>query len=221
MRHKHILTLTLAVLAPVAAPLAAHAAGPSYVDARLSTLGLGAEFGYKASPHWTLRAQANAFDYDYDTTADQIKYNGKLKLGSFGLLADYHFTENSPFYVSAGLYANGNKINATADPAAQTDIGGLPFTPEQIGTLSARAKFKSTAPYLGLGFRWGAGPVSLNLEAGAYFQGSPTVTLTSNGTLASQPVYQQALERERQDLQNDVDDLKTYPVVAASIGYKF
>jgi hypothetical protein len=45
--------------------------------------------------------------------------------------------------------------------------------------------------------------------------------LTSNGTYASDPTYQQALEQERQNLKNDLDDLKTWPVVAFGVGYHF
>lgn len=201
-------------------PLSAHAE-PEYVGARVSTLGVGVEYAHKFTPHISGRLVANTYNYDDDFESDNIQYNGQLDLGSFGGQVDFRFAENSPFFVSAGLYKNNNEIEATADPAQQTDIGGVPFTPEQIGILTAKADFKDTAPYLGLGWRWAAGKVGFSLEAGAYFQGSPKVSLTSNGTLASDPTYQQALEVERRDLEDELKDFKTYPVVSFGIGYKF
>lgn len=201
-------------------PLSAHAE-PEYVGVRASTLGLGLEYAHKFTPHISGRAVVNTYNYDDDFESDNIQYNGELELGSFGGQVDFRFTEDSPFFVTAGLYKNNNEIKATADPAQQTDIGGIPFTPEQIGVLTAKADFKDTAPYLGLGWRWAAGHVGFSLETGAYFQGSPKVSLTSNGTMASDPTYQQALEIERRDLEDELKDFKTYPVVSFGVGYKF
>jgi hypothetical protein len=218
MRH-------LASVAAIAAALftcgQAEAADHVFAGARVSTLGVGGEFGVDLTSHWTVRALVNGYDWNYNTTSDDIRYDGKLKLASWGGQIDYRFVADGPLYVTAGLYSNDNKIHATARPTSTTDIGGIPFTPEQIGTLTARGKFSDTAPYLGLGARWPIGPMQINLEAGAYFQGKSRVTLTSDGTYADNPTYQDALEQERKDLQGDMDDFKTYPVVALGLRYTF
>lgn len=207
--------------AAVMLPAVAVAAEPDFAGVRVSTLGVGAEFGVKLNDHFTVRALANGYNYNYDTTTDDIHYDGKLKLGSFGAQVDYRFIADSPLYVTAGLYANDNKVRAHARPTQDTRVGGVVFTPTQIGTLTTDAKFKDTAPYLGIGARWPVGVVEINLEAGAYFQGKPKVTLTSDGTYADNSTYQDALERERQSLQKDADDFSTYPVVALGLRYKF
>ena len=134
---------------------------------------------------------------------------------------DWHPIAHGPLYLTAGLYSNGNKINAVANPAGTVNIGGLPFTQAEVGNLYAHGKFKSTAPYLGIGGRWGAGPVDFTLEAGAYFQGKANVTLTNDGIFASNPTFQTQLEIERQDLQRNLNDFSTYPVVALGVGYHF
>ncbi len=205
----------------IAAPVIARAGEPESIGARISTLGVGGEFGYKLSSHWSARAIINGYNYNYDDTNDNIHYRGKLKLASGGLQVDYRFAETGPLYVTAGLYANNNKIRATANPTQNTDIGGLTFTPAQIGTLTSNAKFKGAAPYLGIGARWPIGHVAFNIEAGAYFQGKPQVALVSNGTLASDPTYQAALETERLGLQQDLNNYKTYPVVSLGLSYHF
>ncbi len=222
MRPSLIAPAFLTALAAAALlPVTASAVEPDFAGVRASTLGLGAEFGLKLNDHVTVRALANSYNYNYDTTSDDIHYDGKLKLGSFGAQVDYRFVADGPLYVTAGLYANDNNIRAHARPTQDTDVGGVTFTPTQIGTLTSDAKFKDTAPYLGIGARWPVGVVEINLEAGAYFQGKPKVTLTSDGTYANNSTYQEALERERQNLQNDVDDFSTYPVVALGLRYKF
>ncbi len=218
MRQTSILILSAIA---VFAPLAAHAADGPFIGARISTLGAGFEVGTRLSSHWDVRLLANGFDYNANRTVDQIRYDGKLKMASWGAQLDWHPVANGPLYLTAGLYDNGNKINAVADPSTTTTIGGLPFTPAQIGTLNGRAKFKSTAPYLGLGGRWGAGPVDFTLEAGAYFQGKSDVTLTNNGAFANDPTFKAQLEIERQDLKRNLDDFATYPVVALGVGYHF
>ncbi len=212
-----ILTTALAALAP----LAAHAADGPFVDARISTLGLGVDVGTSLSPYWDVRLLANGFDYSANRTVDQIGYDGKLKMASFGVQADWHPIANGPLYLTGGLYANDNKINASASPSGTVTIGNLPFTAAEIGTLNAHGKFNSTAPYLGIGGRWGTGPVDFTLEAGAYFQGKANVSLTNNGAFASDPTFQSQLAIEQQKLQHNLNDFSTYPVVALGIGYHF
>ena len=220
MRKILILAAATAVVLPLA-PLAAHAADGPFVGVRASTLGAGLEIGDNISPYWDVRLIGNGFDYSANRTVDDIRYDGKLKMGSLGVQADWHPIANGPLYLTAGLYANDNKVNANANPTTTTTIGILPFTPAEIGTISGRAKFNSTAPYLGIGGRWGVGPIDISLEAGAYFQGKATVTLTNNGIFASDPTFQAQLATERQNLQHNLNDFSTFPVVALGVGYRF
>ena len=56
------------------------------------------------------------------------------------------------------------------------------------------------------------------------FTESPSVTLTSTGgTLsdAEQEIFLQELEKERQNLEDDVEDFKVYPVLQAGLTYRF
>jgi hypothetical protein len=217
MRYLLISTLALMALAPAAA----HAVEADFVGVRAGTLGGGVEFGLKLSPHFTARAIANGANFGYDDTSDDIRYEGDLKLASYGAQLDYRFSETGPLYVTAGVYQNDNKVVATGRANGTVTVGGVPLTEAQVGTLQGRATFDKTVPYLGLGARWPIGKVEINLEAGAYFQGSPRVTLTSNSIYADTPEVQAALETERQNLEDDIKDFKTYPVVELGLRYKF
>ena len=191
------------------------------IGARVSTLGLGAWAGIKVAPHLRLRGLANGLNIRYKDTVNDVRYSGKFKLGSAGLQADFYPLDDGPFYLTAGLYSNQNKIHATATPTTSTDIGGISYTPAQIGTLTADGRYKGTAPYLGLGVTFNLAPAVIDLEAGAYFQGKPRVSLTSDGTLAGDPAYQASQEKERQDLQRSLRHTETWPVVAIGVGFRF
>ncbi|MGZ3299248.1 MAG: hypothetical protein ACXU8U_06950 [Asticcacaulis sp.] len=213
--------IILSAVAALTWPVASYAADNAFIGLRLSTLGGGIEVGSHFAPNWSGRLIANGFDYNANRNVDNIDYRGKLKMASFGAQLDWHPMADGPFYLTGGLYANGNKVHATATPATTTNIGSVPFTPAQIGTITADGKFRGAAPYLGLGGRWPVGALDINLEAGAYFQGKPRVAMTSNGTYASDPTYQQQLEIERKNLQNDLNTFSTYPVVALGVAYHF
>ncbi|MCR6661467.1 MAG: hypothetical protein NVV72_19900 [Asticcacaulis sp.] len=219
MRHLFIATALLGAIA--VAPVSAQAVEPDFIGARAGTLGYGAEFGVKLSPHFTLRAIANGANFGYDDTSDDIRYDGDLKLASYGAQLDYRFSETGPLYLTAGVYKNDNKVVATGRANGTVIVGGVPLTDAQVGTLNGRATFDDTVPYLGIGARWPVGVMEINLEAGAYFQGRPRVTLTSDSVYADTPEVQTALETERQSLEDDIRDFKTYPVVELGLRYKF
>lgn len=219
MRLRTTATAIAAVAALGLLPGVSQAIELDYVGARAGTLGIGAELGLEVNSLLTVRGVINNYDYKYKDTIDDIRYNGNFKLGSYGVQADLKFFPG--FYVTGGLYSNQNKIELHGTPTTNTVIGSVSFTPTQIGTLSMETKFKGSVPYLGMGIRQGLGPVELNLEAGAYLQGKPKVTLTSNGTLASDPTYQAEMEKERRNIEEDLSDFETYPAVSIGLRYKF
>jgi hypothetical protein len=218
---RHLFTAAALLGAIAVLPATAQAVEPDFVGVRAGTLGLGAEFGLKLSPHFTVRAIANGANFGYDDTSDDIRYDGDLKLASYGAQLDYRFSETGPLYLTAGVYKNDNKIVATGRANGTITVGGVSLTEAQVGTLNGRATFDDTVPYLGIGARWPIGSVEINLEAGAYFQGRSRVTLTSDSLYADLPEVQAALESERQSLQDDIDDFKTYPVVELGLRYRF
>lgn len=219
MRIYYLAAAAALVIFPLAT--AAQAAEDPEIGARASTLGVGVWAGVKVAPHIRLRGIVNGLNVSYDDNVDDVDYKGDLKLGSAGLQADFFPLDEGPLYLTAGLYANGNKIGATATPSSNTNIGGTTYTPSEIGTLDMKAKYKSSAPYLGVGAEWSLYPAVINLEAGAYFQGQPDVTLTSNGTLASNPAYQSSLEQERKNTEDDLKGTGTWPVVSIGVGFRF
>ena len=86
-------------------------------------------------------------------------------------------------------------------------------------------RFNNWAPYIGLGYgnavldadkTWG-----FVFDIGIMWQGSPSVALSANGTLKDDPIFQQDLAMEKNDVQGDADVFRIYPVLSFGISYQF
>jgi hypothetical protein len=56
---------------------------------------------------------------------------------------------------------------------------------------------------------------------GLIYSGSPDAGLNVSGPDQNDPLLADDLNRERQELQNDLDTLKWWPVVSAGLVYQF
>lgn len=192
------------------------------LEAKVSTLGLGAELHYGFSDYFNARLGLNNFTYDYNTTEDDIEYNFDLELKSTALLVDFH-PFGGRFRLTGGILNNKNEFQGNAALANDYTIGGTTYTSEEVGTLTGRVFFEDdNVPYLGLG--WASNPgdsgLSISFDIGVVLQGEPSASLTTQGgTLIDDPQFQDDLQQEEQALQDDMREFDTYPV--ASIGLQF
>lgn len=226
-----LIAAALAALATSASMAAdGPAAQPTLIDRldvglSVGTMGPGGQVSWLLVPgKLSVRVAANAFNYNHDTTSDNIDYTGKLKLKSELLLLDWHPFEGR-FRFTGGMVANGNKFDLAAKPNGGTyEINGKTYTAAQVGTLAAKVDFPSTAPYLGIG--WGDSTQTAGLhfigDIGVIAQGSPKAKLTAaGGTLSNDPTVQADLKQAEADLQTKLNDFKFYPLVQVGIAYRF
>ena len=227
--------------------LAAGTLGGRYTDGSLNaglhggTLGLGINGGYDFSKNLAVRGLYNHFDWDYDKRYAGNRYDGKLKLQSFGVAFDWH-PFSGAFRLSAGAFLNNNELSASAR-SDDLVIGNAPYSD---ANLDLRMDFDTLTPYLGIGWASGRGQpgLGITLDAGAFFQGSPAVSASGRaggcdfsisrrgsadadcpgpgpvaGTLES--VLESDLESEHRELADDLDDFKLYPVLSLGLSYRF
>lgn len=224
------------IFAGAAATLALLLCAPAQADVgggfRVSTLGAGAEFAIGLSPQINVRIVANGFAMDKDFDKSGIDYDGKVRLQTVGGLIDW-YPGRGAFRLTAGLLANGNRIDLESDCTPSCDIGGLAVSrdPADAGRLSSRIDYSSVAPYLGFG--WAGGPQLsrwyVSFDAGVMFQGDTQASLRASGSYLDsttlEPVTDEALgaamSRERQSLRNEFDEYEFYPVVGFGFGYVF
>lgn len=199
-----------------------------WVGLKAGTLGLGLEGAWRPIPWFDVRAGANQFSYDDTGSQAGINYDGTLDLSTYYASASFRFPL-SPFRMTVGAYSNGNELELASMDMSAYMIGDdpIPYLPSEVGTLRSSASFESMAPYLGAGFDFDiADRFGISLDFGVLWQGSPIVSLTSDGTLSTDPgpagdQFRAALEVERQQLENEVEDYKAYPVVSLGFNFNF
>ncbi len=210
---------TLILIAPLAT--AAGADDDVWFGAKAGTLGVGIEGTWAPLPWFDLRGGANTFSFDADGTEAGIDYDGEIDLRSFYATANLR-VPLSPFRFTAGLYNNGNEISLRSRAGDSFEIGNQTYTAAEVGTLRAGADFDTLAPYVGVGldFRL-ADTIGLNFDAGVLQQGSASVSMSADGPLAGDALFQAELESERAELEDELDDYDLYPVVSIGISWNF
>ncbi|GMR18789.1 MAG: hypothetical protein BMS9Abin33_1232 [Gammaproteobacteria bacterium] len=191
------------------------------VGARAGTLGLGAELTIPLISRINARLGINSYSYDYTTSESGIDYDGELDLSTTSLILDWH-PFNGRFRISAGYVNNNNEISLKATPTTSQVIGDnpIPYTPAQIGTLTADVGFKKNVPYVGIG--WGNAVsknkrIGLNFDIGVLLQDSPEVTLNAS----SGAVNLLDLAAEEAQLESDISEFDAYPVISFGISFRF
>ncbi len=204
------------------APLAASAQTAS-VGVGFGTQGANVELGYQLNDTWGLRWSTNYFRFGHSPKIDDVTYHGVANLFSTGLLGDFYFSPTGGFRLTGGLYYNENKAKVNARPTGNVNFNGTTYTPTQVGALSGRLHYRKWAPYAGFGYSsnhnqpgWG-----FTGDLGVMFQGTPRVNLASTGTANALAGYSANLARERDDLRDDADWTKYYPVARVGLVYRF
>lgn len=211
----------------------------------VSALGINLQATTNLNRYMNLRATGNVFKYD----ANNISTNGfnvdaKLNLVSVGASLDFYPFPNHGFRLSPGvLFHNTNGANATF-----TAQGGTSFTldnytyyasttnpVEGVGTVGLHTQ----DPAFTITTGWGnviprhGGHLSFPFEVGVAFVGDPAinVALNSGQVCNAQGLYcmdvatdqdvQTNLQSQIAKYKNDLDPLKTYPIVSFGMAYNF
>lgn len=201
------------------------AAGNSGVALGLKggTLGAGVEATVRLTDKLNFRVGGNQYSKDETGTEDGIEYDIELDLSSAAALFDWH-PFGGVFRITAGALLNGNELNFEARSALTYDIGDETYTAPEVGQLDGKIDFDDVAPYASIGWGNAVGEnknITFSFELGAVYQGSPNVDLTATGTLASNSTFQAELQKEEDNLQDELDEYEIYPVAAIGISYHF
>ena len=215
-------TRTIVLLCALTLSTSASANDDFWVGLKAGTLGYGVEGSWRPLGWLDVRAGANFYDYDDTGGQAGINYDGTLALDTMYLTGNFRFPL-SPFRLTAGAVANNNEVRLVSQSMPSYDLGGSQgYLPAEVGTLQSVASFDSMSPYLGAGFDFSLmDRLGLSLDFGVLLQGEPKVSLTSDGALAliSDPGFLADLEAERMELEDELKDMKAYPVI--SIGFNF
>ncbi len=213
----------------VAINATAHAkSGQVSLGIKAGTLGGGLEVSMDINQYLELRAGINQINFDFDTTIGDIDYNFAPDFSTGSLMLDLYPFANA-FRFTVGAYINNNEIDI--DGTYRQDL----LTPElaRYADLIDQAhvvgliEFDTFAPYLGIGWssnhdstsRWG-----VNIDVGIMFQGAPQVTelrIEDPWGVGDLPVAEIFAQREREEIEKEIDEYEYYPVASLSLSYKF
>ena len=234
LREKNAKSLRMAACAVLLLSASAAARAEVAIAARAGTLGGGAELTVGLSPQVNVRLGANALDYtENDREVSGIFYDATARLRTGTALLDFH-PGGRGFRLSAGAIYNDTRVEGSSLPPSSGlyDIGGVPVPVALVGTLDGKIDWDPVVPYAGLGWGNAVGPgrrVRFALDIGAIFQGKGKVTLTPNipanspinTTPGAREALQILLDREENDIEEDVADYTVYPVVSVGVSYRF
>jgi hypothetical protein len=209
------------------------------IGARLSTLGPGAEVAVSLTHSLNIRGGFNYFRYDRSFKQDGIAYNGQFKLQSAEAHLDWYPVGHG-FHLTPGVLVY-NGFGATANssvPGGTTfTLGGTEFLSDPANPITGTGKlqFWKAAPTALFGFgslvphtrHW-----AFNFDMGAVFQGPPRTVLSLAGNAclpdgsncvnaATDTTVLAAIQAEQAKLNKDLSLLRYYPVIAATVGYRF
>lgn len=197
--------------------------GDVSVSLSAGTLGVGPELGLRFSDTLGARLGANALALSGEADVDGIDYDGDLDLRSAGAMLDWH-PFASGFRVSAGARWNGTELDLSARPSAPVEIGGVVFTPAQIGMLEGTVELRSFAPAISVGFAGEPQPgLTLGLEFGVLYQGVPELRdlRARGGLLANDPNFLARLRAEEDEVEDELDRYRLWPIVQLLVVYRF
>lgn len=211
----------------------------------VSPLGIGLQASTNLSQHLNLRATGNVLGI----TENNISTNGftidaKLNFASAGASVDYYPFRTHGLRFSPGvLFYNQNEAHGTflAQPGTSFTLNDYTFyassTNPVMGVGSVALHHQSPSFTITTG--WGntiprnGGHWSFPFEIGVAFIGSPDVNVAINSgqvcdstglncvDVATDPTVQANLQAQLVKYRNDLDPLKTYPIVSMGVAYSF
>lgn len=203
---------------------AAAAAQSFAVGGSLGTPGVGVEAQVKVNDWIVLRAAGDFAEFDRDETYGDIAYAGKLKLSTVGAFVDVH-PGGGGFLISGGAYFGKRRGELDGQPTTDVRIGGVSYTPAQVGRIDGDIAMSDAQPFVGLGYDSTfvrESRLGFKAVVGLAFSDSPEVTLrASGGSLSTNPVFLDSVRREEAEVREDAEDFKYFPVAQVGLTYRF
>ncbi len=211
------------------------------IAANVSPLGIGGQLATNINSHINVRVEGSFFNYTVsDITSNGFTIKPKLNLASVGASVDLY-----PFHagwrISPGmLFYNDNHADATYVAAPGTSFTLNNFTYYSASGSNAvqgtgKVGLGDGSPAFTITTGWGniaktKGHWSFPFEVGIALTKAPTLGITLTGQVcnkqglncvdvATDPTVQSNLAAQIAKYQNDLDPLKTYPIVSFGVSY--
>lgn len=192
------------------------------IQAMAGSQGIGLDLKLGISPKSSLRLGSsfmsikrnNFFEIDGFDTENNLDAN----FNNIHFLMDYAPFKTNKFQLVFGAgYLYQPKANVLLMPNSKNPytVGNYQLNANEIGELSMGVKWKSFAPYFGLGFfqPFPKKKFNVNLDLGTYFLGSPKTTVTGTKMLQNNAAMEPILNE-------NLKGYKFLPVIQMNFNYK-
>lgn len=118
--------------------------------------------------------------------------------------------------VAGAAYLANAEATLHFEPKDSQSFNDITLTPEEIGALDFNMDWGTFAPYFGFGFGKGIPKkkFNVNIDLGAYYLSSPTVTATGTKLLTNN-------DPNAAIIQNNMKDYRFMPVAQLNFNFKF
>ena len=190
---------------------------------KIGTLGLGVDATFYVDDWINFRVGGNLLSFEYRDDIEDIRFDVDMDFRSLMLLADIYPFGGQSFRFTGGVAFQDNKFRVKATPTEPEKIGDNRYTPDQIGTIRGEVEFDNVAPYLGIGVGNPVRPdtaVSFSFDFGVIFQ-TYDVSLAASGSAAGNPQFQNDLKELEDEIRDEMNKFKIYPVISFGVTYHF
>lgn len=207
------------------------------VGAKVGVNGVGVNLGVGVSKRINLRLSASKVDIDDEEETVTVGDDGaegdidaelEFDFGSNAVLLDWHVF-NGGFRVTAGVFKQTGAVDLSGTLQSDIVVDGQQLATDDLGEISGEVKLSdSYQPYLGIGWgriAGGKGGLSFTADIGVAML-DPEVefdaTVNTGGTNGlSQDDLDQRLADMEADAEDELDELKLWPVLSVGINYRF
>lgn len=220
---RRLVCLLLAISCVLFASTTVLAAGGLSVGGKVGTLGIQIEAQTNLSPQFNARLAVGGVGFTYGISVDDINYDFDMSLYTAGAFLDWH-PGGGVFRFTVGVIGNSHNFDASAgtDPNKFYQIGDASYPGALLGTLHAEAEFNRFAPYVGIGLgqsfgvenQWG-----VQADLGVMYWGEPDVSLRASNS--GIPGLEENLKREESRIEDELKNLRFYPVLTLGVYYRF
>ena len=186
------------------------------IYAGIGTTGATLGYGYAFGDHTAVRIEGNFLSYSHSIHFDSSRYEGRLKFRTLGLY--YDFFPLGPLRLTGGVLIGSNKFEGSeAVTNGTVNINGQRYDASGQWVRSS-IDFKSTAPYLGIG--WGHHPgfgPGFYSDVG-FIYGRPSATIAVSDGLR-QAAGDRNIAAEQAALQRQADHLRFFPVLRVGLDF--
>lgn len=207
------------------------------VGAKAGINGIGLNLGVGLTKTLNVRLSVSQVDIDDEDESVTVGDDGaegdidaelEFDFGSNAVLLDWHVF-NGSFRFTAGMFKQTGAVDLSGSLQSDIIVDGQPLATNDLGEISGEVKLSdSYQPYLGIGWGRAAGGkagFSFTADIGVALL-DPEVELdadvnTGGDNTLSQSELNQRLAELEGDTEDELDDLKLWPVLSVGVNYTF